>query len=53
VPNLAQLGGDPGHRVGDTALAFRSVRRYCGRSGTGDRTRRTRSGAVPFLEATR
>jgi len=25
---LAQLGGDPGHRVGDAALAFRSVSRY-------------------------
>jgi hypothetical protein len=28
MPNLAQLGGDPGHRVGDTALTFRSVSRY-------------------------
>jgi len=28
VPNLAQFGGDPGHCVGDAALAFRSVSRY-------------------------
>ena len=36
MPDLPQLGGDPGHRVGDTALVFRSVSRYPGKRGSGD-----------------
>ena len=28
MPNLTRLGGDPGHRVGDAALAFRSASQH-------------------------
>jgi hypothetical protein len=28
MPDLPQLGGDPGHRVGDTALVFRSASQH-------------------------